>query len=76
MLIKYIYSGNSFPVSEDSEYRIFYPWRHGTLNEADYSSLNAVLGDLEAIWASVIQSELEIEKSDFKVRKRKTKKER
>ncbi|ORE03467.1 actin-like ATPase domain-containing protein [Rhizopus microsporus var. microsporus] len=55
-----------FPVSEDSEYRIFYPWRHGSLNEADYSSLNAVLGDLEAIWANVIQSELEIEKSDFK----------
>lgn len=33
-------------------------------------SLNAVLGDLEAIWTTVVTNDLEVEKSDFKVKKK------
>jgi actin-related protein 8 len=38
------------------------------LNNQDYSSINQVLGDLEAIWTDAISTEMEIEKADFKVR--------
>ncbi|KAG1222465.1 hypothetical protein G6F62_008954 [Rhizopus arrhizus] len=53
-----------FPISKDSEYQLSYPWKQGTLNNT--SSLNAVLGDLEAIWTTVVTNDLEVEKSDFK----------
>ncbi|KAI8099459.1 uncharacterized protein BX664DRAFT_253659 [Halteromyces radiatus] len=50
---------------DKSDYRLFYPWRNGTLNHMDYSSLYAVLGDLQTIWTSVIHSELDIEDHTF-----------
>lgn len=55
------------PISKDSAYRISYPWKYGTLNNQDYSSINQVLGDLEAIWTETIINDLEIERADFKV---------
>ncbi|KAI9485473.1 MAG: hypothetical protein EXX96DRAFT_473196 [Benjaminiella poitrasii] len=54
------------PISDNSEYRINYPWKYGTINNQDYSSLNEVLEDLEAIWTETIMNELEIERNDFK----------
>lgn len=41
--------------------------QYGQLNSIDYTSLQEVVGDLQAIWTESIQSELEIEETDFKV---------
>ncbi|KAG0173952.1 actin-like protein arp8 [Apophysomyces sp. BC1034] len=51
----------NLPISENSDYRLFYPWKHGTLNNQDYRSLQAVIGDLQAIWTETIRNELEID---------------
>ncbi|KAI9256290.1 hypothetical protein EDC94DRAFT_523256 [Helicostylum pulchrum] len=56
----------NLPISKDCPYRILYPWKYGTFNSEDYTSLNAVLSDLEAIWTESIINELQVEKSDFK----------
>ncbi|KAI8391391.1 uncharacterized protein BYT42DRAFT_509384 [Radiomyces spectabilis] len=55
----------NLPIADDSEYRLFYPWQHGTLNKLDYPCLEAVLGDLQTIWAEMIYHELEIEDTTF-----------
>ncbi|KAI8335459.1 hypothetical protein BC941DRAFT_453837 [Chlamydoabsidia padenii] len=52
------------PFDKSNSYQLFYPWRNGTLNDVDYTSLYAVLGDLQTIWTSVIRSELGIEEDD------------
>jgi hypothetical protein len=41
--------------------------QYGQLNSVDYTSLQEVVGDLQAIWTESIQSELEIEEAEFKV---------
>ncbi|KAF7727077.1 actin-like protein arp8 [Apophysomyces ossiformis] len=51
----------NLPISENSDYRLFYPWKHGCLNNQDYCSLQAVIGDLQAIWTETIKNELEVE---------------
>jgi actin-related protein 8 len=56
-----------FGGDDNVPYDLFYPWRNGTLNQVDYTSLYAVLGDLQTIWTSVIQSELEIEDHSLEV---------
>ncbi|KAI8992369.1 hypothetical protein BDB01DRAFT_778238 [Pilobolus umbonatus] len=56
----------NLPISKDSEYRVFYPWKHGTLNNQDYDSINQVLGDIEAIWTETIVNELEVDRTEFK----------
>jgi hypothetical protein len=40
---------------------------NGELNNRDYPSIEAVLGDLQVIWTESIKSELEIEDTDFRV---------
>lgn len=55
----------NLPISKYPEYRLFYPWKHGTLNCQDYDSIEAVLGDLQTIWTDTIRSELEIEEASF-----------
>lgn len=52
---------------DNVDYQLLYPWKNGTLNRWDYTSLYAVLGDLQAIWTSAIRSELEIEDLTFEV---------
>ncbi|KAI7905787.1 uncharacterized protein BX663DRAFT_500910 [Cokeromyces recurvatus] len=54
------------PIADNSEYRINYPWKYGTINNQDYNSINEVLEDLEVIWTESIVNELEIERNDFK----------
>ncbi|KAK4519550.1 uncharacterized protein ATC70_009786 [Mucor velutinosus] len=54
------------PVSKNSLYSVRYPWKNGTLNNQDYTSVNEVLSDLEAIWSDVIVNDLEVERSEFK----------
>lgn len=56
----------NLPINEDSPYRLFYPWKYGTLNNQDYTSVNAILGDLQVIWTEAIKTELGIEEADFK----------
>ncbi|OAD05586.1 hypothetical protein MUCCIDRAFT_140793, partial [Mucor lusitanicus CBS 277.49] len=54
------------PVRKNSLYSVRYPWKNGTLNNQDYTSVNEVLSDLEAIWTDVIVNDLEVERSDIK----------
>ncbi|KAI8969925.1 hypothetical protein BDF20DRAFT_907521 [Mycotypha africana] len=55
------------PISQKgSNWRLFYPWKDGTLNNQNYDSVQAVLNDLEAIWTETIVNELEVKRSDFK----------
>ncbi|KAG2234968.1 hypothetical protein INT48_005122 [Thamnidium elegans] len=60
------YKALNLPIPKDCPYRILYPWKYGTFNSEDYTSLNAVLSDIEAIWTESIINELQVEKSDFK----------
>ncbi|CAO3599870.1 unnamed protein product [Absidia cylindrospora] len=53
------------PLDDNADYQLFYPWKNGTLNQWDYTSLYAVLGDLQTIWTSALRSELEIEDHTF-----------
>ncbi|KAL0093135.1 hypothetical protein F4703DRAFT_1902984 [Phycomyces blakesleeanus] len=55
----------NLPIAENSDYKLFYPWKHGTFNNQDYTSLQAVMGDLQTIWTDTINTELEIEGKQF-----------
>ncbi|KAI9028212.1 hypothetical protein CLU79DRAFT_832623 [Phycomyces nitens] len=55
----------NLPMTENSDYKLFYPWKHGTLNNQDYTSLQAVMSDLQTIWTDTINTELEIEEKQF-----------
>ena len=55
------------PMAKDTPYYIRYPWKYGTLNNQDYSSMQAVLNDLEIIWTESIVDLLEIDKAAMKV---------
>ncbi|KAI8148388.1 hypothetical protein BJV82DRAFT_591965 [Fennellomyces sp. T-0311] len=55
----------NLPIADNPEYRLMYPWKYGTLNSQDYESVEAVLGDLQAIWTETIRSELDIEEKTF-----------
>ncbi|KAI8069378.1 hypothetical protein BC940DRAFT_297583 [Gongronella butleri] len=46
---------------KNDAYRLFYPWKHGSLNRQDYTSIQAILGDLETIWTDAIHTSLGIE---------------
>ncbi|OBZ83100.1 putative actin-related protein 8 [Choanephora cucurbitarum] len=54
------------PMAKDTPYYIRYPWKYGTLNNQDYSSMQAVLNDLEIIWTESIVDLLEIDKAAMK----------
>lgn len=49
----------------DGRFALRYPLRHGTFNRADYTSIHAVLDDLNAIWTHVLRENLHIERSMF-----------
>ncbi|ORX56811.1 actin-like ATPase domain-containing protein [Hesseltinella vesiculosa] len=49
--------------SSQSSYQFFYPWKHGALNRQDYTSIQAVLGDLETIWMETIRTNLGVEQT-------------
>ncbi|CAO3636423.1 unnamed protein product [Cunninghamella blakesleeana] len=55
------------PINNDdkSEFQLFYPWKNGTLNHYDYTSLQAVIGDLQTIWTNAIHSELGVDDHTF-----------
>ncbi|KAI9305237.1 hypothetical protein BJ944DRAFT_180328 [Cunninghamella echinulata] len=55
------------PINKNSDdgFRLFWPWKNGTLNHDDYTSIQAVLGDLQTIWTSVIHNELGVEDKSF-----------
>ncbi|KAL1935465.1 hypothetical protein VTP01DRAFT_4605 [Rhizomucor pusillus] len=55
----------NLPISKYPQYRLSYPWKHGTLNCQDYDSVEAVLGDLQTIWTDTIRSELKVEDTNF-----------
>ncbi|KAJ1987513.1 actin-like protein arp8 [Dimargaris cristalligena] len=48
-----------------SEYVMRWPIQRGQFNWRDYTSLHAVLGDLETIWADAIEHELGIPRAQF-----------
>ncbi|CAO3659418.1 unnamed protein product [Umbelopsis ramanniana] len=56
----------NLPLDANPDYGLFYPMQYGQLNSVDYTSLQEVVGDLQAIWTESIQSELEIEEAEFK----------
>ncbi|CAO3613472.1 unnamed protein product [Cunninghamella echinulata] len=51
--------------NNDTGFRLFWPWKNGTLNHDEYTSIQAVLGDLQNIWTSVIHNELGVEDKSF-----------
>ncbi|KAI9282302.1 hypothetical protein BY458DRAFT_531241 [Sporodiniella umbellata] len=53
-----------FPINTSSGYRLFYPWSCGALN-IEQNSIQAVLGDLQAIWGSVITDDLQVEPTEY-----------
>ncbi|KAI7864747.1 hypothetical protein BDF14DRAFT_1831607 [Spinellus fusiger] len=55
----------NLPMEDNSDYRLFYPWKHGALNNQDHVSLQAVMSDLQTIWTEMIRTELDIEEKDF-----------
>lgn len=55
----------NLPISKYPQYRLSYPWKHGTLNCQDYDSVEAVLADLQTIWTDTIRSELKVEDTNF-----------
>ncbi|RKP39084.1 hypothetical protein BJ085DRAFT_18217 [Dimargaris cristalligena] len=48
-----------------SEYVMRWPIQRGQFNWRDYTSMHAVLGDLETIWADAIEHELGIPRAQF-----------
>jgi actin-related protein 8 len=63
----FIFKALNLPLNTHPDYRLLYPMRDGELNNRDYSSFQAVIGDLQVIWTESIKSELEIEDKDFRV---------
>lgn len=49
-------------------YAIKYPIYSNSFNTRDYSSLQAILNDLEVIWKTTLQEKLNIEEKALKVR--------
>ncbi|KAJ1959197.1 actin-like protein arp8, partial [Dipsacomyces acuminosporus] len=52
-------------IADSEKFLIRYPIRNGCFNVEDYSSVEEVVGDIEAIWTSVIESELGIKRKDL-----------
>jgi actin-related protein 8 len=55
------------PNAAASGYVLRHPYDRGNFNTADYTSKMELLGDIEQIWMSTLEFELEIEKSELKV---------
>ncbi|ANB12697.1 Arp8p [Sugiyamaella lignohabitans] len=53
------------PPKSDPKYKLFWPIRHGSFNEQDYTSPQQVLGDLAIILVESLEKELEISTSQF-----------
>lgn len=53
------------PASSPPHYSLYWPIRNGVLNEKEYTSREALLGDLACIVSDAVQSQLKILKKNF-----------
>ncbi|KAJ1666463.1 actin-like protein arp8 [Coemansia sp. RSA 1813] len=53
-------------IADADDFIIRYPIRNGYLNVEDYEGIEEVLGDIETIWTTAIQTELGINRRDLK----------
>ncbi|KAJ1975657.1 actin-like protein arp8 [Dimargaris verticillata] len=58
-------SSDTLTAAGAKDYALRWPIQHGEFNTLDYSSLNAVLGDLATIWTESIETELQIPRQEF-----------
>lgn len=57
----------AIPDAEQMGYTIRRPYDRGVFNTKDYSSSQELLGDIERIWLTTLEEELEITKEELKV---------
>ncbi|KAJ1975822.1 actin-like protein arp8 [Dimargaris xerosporica] len=58
-------SQDTLSPASSKDYALRWPIQHGEFNTLDYTSLNAVLGDLATIWTESIETELQIPRQEF-----------
>ncbi|KAI9506657.1 actin-like protein arp8 [Coemansia spiralis] len=62
----YIVGEKVLHIADPDDFVIRYPIRNGYINVEDYASIEEVLGDIETIWTSAINTELGISKRNLK----------